>query len=202
MQISYRIINIFEFIEDSLSAVQYENMATDELTYVLDCWNDVDFLRDFFKENLSDLCNNFHNFTINEAVKITIREAKNLNEYMLSLAKLGNTDIKNTLQMLFKALDDNEYREDALELQKTKAVGIDRKNLGKNRKSWLRIYAIRLGANCFIISGGAIKLTRDMKKEHLQIELQKLEVTKMYLDACDVLDENDYQYLKLIRKWQ
>lgn len=41
-----------------------------------------------------------------------------------------------------------------------------------------------------------------MQKEHLKNELQKLNITEKYLRVCDVFDENDYQHLELIRKWQ
>lgn len=53
---------------------------------------------------------------------------------------------------------------------------------GLNKPSWLRIYAIRLDANLFVVSGGAIKLTETMnERAHLIQELRKLELTKAYL---------------------
>lgn len=56
------------------------------------------------------------------------------------------------------------------------------------RPSWLRIYAIRVDVNLFVISGGAIKLTPTMNEtDHLILELDKLEITKQYL----LDDEND-----------
>jgi hypothetical protein len=43
------------------------------------------------------------------------------------------------------------------------------------------LYAIRLAENCYLVTGGAIKLTLDMKREHLQNELKKLEQAKLFL---------------------
>ncbi|PZQ91008.1 MAG: hypothetical protein DI548_02535, partial [Flavobacterium johnsoniae] len=70
------------------------------------------------------------------------------------------------------------------ELEKDKAKG-----LAKN--SWLRIYAIRVDKNLFVICGGGIKLTKTMnEREHLQKELEKLEITRLYLlnEEDDELD--------------
>jgi hypothetical protein len=62
---------------------------------------------------------------------------------------------------------------------------------GLNNPNWLRIYAIRLDTNLFVISGGAIKLTPTMNdRTHLLMELEKLNITQKYLrdDEDDVLD--------------
>ena len=68
---------------------------------------------------------------------------------------------------------------------------------GQHKKSWLRIYAIRIAPNLFVIAGGGIKLTHKMEdSEHLKIELTKLEITKNYLKSVGLLDENDYELLE------
>ncbi|MGB5926872.1 MAG: hypothetical protein WBH03_01795, partial [Cyclobacteriaceae bacterium] len=57
--------------------------------------------------------------------------------------------------------------------------------------SWLRIYAVRLDINLFVVSGGGIKLTPTMnEREHLLKELRKLEVAVQYLreDEADQLN--------------
>lgn len=51
---------------------------------------------------------------------------------------------------------------------------------GLLKPSWLRIYAVRLDTNLFLISGGAIKLTKNMDKPHLQNELRKLDITRIF----------------------
>jgi hypothetical protein len=74
------------------------------------------------------------------------------------------------LQHLFKPLNNFEY-----------AISIHQKSKGRVRKGWLRLYAIRLAANCYMVTGGAIKLTADMKRSHLEYELKKSEQTKQFL---------------------
>lgn len=46
---------------------------------------------------------------------------------------------------------------------------------------WLRLYGIRLSSNCYLITGGAIKLTKDMRRPYLENELKKLELAKRFL---------------------
>jgi hypothetical protein len=48
--------------------------------------------------------------------------------------------------------------------------------------SWLRIYAIKLEPGCYIITGGAIKLTRTMQeRSHTLLELNKMEKVRNFL---------------------
>lgn len=54
------------------------------------------------------------------------------------------------------------------------------------RQGWLRLYAIRLGENCYIITGGAIKLTHHMRRDHLQAELKKLKLVQTFLQNNDI----------------
>ena len=185
-----KIINIFVLVEESLLAVQYDEKESDELSYLMNCWTDVDYLKSFFSENKRFLTSGFSgNITINEAIQFTLEEAERLETAILEKAVQGKTDSANTLQTLFKPLNNNEY---AIPLhQKSKLKG-------NRRKSWLRIYAIRIGSNIFVISGGAIKLTQLMEEsEHLKLELQKLEITKNYLKDLGVLDEDDYELLEI-----
>ncbi len=66
----------------------------------------------------------------------------------------------------------------------------------KNRTqhaSWLRIYAIKLEPGCYIITGGAIKLTRTMQeRQHTLVELQKMEKVRNFLLNGDVIDADDF----------
>jgi hypothetical protein len=57
----------------------------------------------------------------------------------------------------------------------------------------LRIYAIRLEANVYIVTGGAIKLTHLMQdKEHTVLELEKLNKCKAFLKLNGVFDKESF----------
>lgn len=67
--------------------------------------------------------------------------------------------------------------------------------------SWLRIYAIKLEPGCYIITGGAIKLTRTMQeREHTLAELNKMESVRRFLVEGGVADADGFiDYLSEIK---
>ena len=68
------------------------------------------------------------------------------------------------------------------------------KEKGKpHRRSWLRLYAIKLNVGIYIITGGAIKLTRTMQeREHTLLELSKMEKVRNFLINEGVFDEDSF----------
>lgn len=66
----------------------------------------------------------------------------------------------------------------------------------KGRQNLLRIYAIKIDSNCYVITGGAIKITETMQghKDTL-LELNKLEKCKQYLKENDVFDSDSFYEL-------
>ncbi len=180
-----KISSIFAIVKNSLYAVKYVSNNTNEFEKVFDNWTDVEYLFNFFTEHKKDLQNGFYgNITVEQAVEKTIEEAEILEEELLEIAEQGKIDNFENLQTLFKPLDNNVYQ-----LQ----PHLKSKAYGSNYKSWLRIYAIRIAKNTFVISGGAIKLTPTMnEREYLKKELQKLETTKQYLIEQGLFNEDDF----------
>ncbi|MGM0636376.1 MAG: hypothetical protein ACQESK_09945 [Bacteroidota bacterium] len=166
------IINTFAVVEDSLYSVQYKDEFLHEFEKYFDLWNDPMYLRAFFEEHISDLKSDYwKNTTIEEAILRTRKEAKQLEKKLLDLAKTGKINRYETLSTLFKPLSKGKMGE----FEKDKAKGL-------SKNSWIRIYAIRLEANLFVVCGGAIKLTETMNnRDHLLKELDKLEFTRNYL---------------------
>lgn len=77
----------------------------------------------------------------------------------------------------------------AHELTREKARNWDR----KRHASWLRIYAIRVEPNVYIITGGAIKLTAKMQdREHTQRELDKLNACRDFLRVNGIFDQDSF----------
>lgn len=165
---------IFELVNESLYSVHYDNESENEFRRLFECWTDAEYLEMFFEENKADLQSDFWgNISIEEAILRTRQEALELEKELIEIAELGKSDRYNTLSSLFKPLHDSTTRIDDFEENKVK---------GENKPSWLRIYAIRIDSNLFVISGGAIKLTRTMnERTHLVGELDKLQITKDFL---------------------
>jgi hypothetical protein len=179
-----QITTIFAVNEFTLYSVAYDNQEM-EFKRLFDLWiNDFEYLFDFFEENNNDLNSNFYGvISIDDAVKRTRKQAIEFRRKFYQLAQNTLTsDVK--LQTIFRPLHNSEYHLKELLKEKSK---ID----------WLRIYAIRISENTYVISGGAIKLTQTMNtRQHLQLELQKLEMTKQFLIENGLTDESDYGFIE------
>ena len=172
-----RIIDGF----DHLWAVKAQDKEADELTILFRNWTNGEYLLDFFMENMDDLKSYFHIERLDEAVNDTFEDAEALQELVL---EVPYTEL---LDELFKPLDITDTR--ASELSREKARNWNR----ERHASWLRIYAIRLEPNVYIVTGGAIKLTRTMQeREHTALELQKLSRCKDYLKDNGVFDQDSF----------
>jgi len=62
----------------------------------------------------------------------------------------------------------------------------------KEFPAFLRIYAIRIDNNCFLITGGSIKLTQSMNEsKYLIKELEKLNNVQSWLEKEYIADSDD-----------
>ncbi|OBX26728.1 hypothetical protein LX77_03896 [Gelidibacter algens] len=158
-----KIINTFAIVKESLYSVQYDTEVLNEFAKCFELWNDPIYLREFFEQHKEDLDNEFWNgLSIEEAIKKTKEDARLFEEELLYIAESGKTERLETLSTLFEPLSKGVINEN---LEKDKAKGM-------KRHSWLRVYAIRIEANLFVVSGGAIKLTPTMnERNHLILEL-------------------------------
>lgn len=185
------IVDIFEIYEEALYAVGFNNEPNDELKKLFNQWSDVEFLTDFFTKNEQYLSKDGYwgEISIEDAVFRTIDEAEQLEKYLYQVAEDGTTDAFNDLQTkLFKPLSKNDFTNEHI---KSKAYGVE-------YNSWLRIYAIRIDANCYVISGGAIKLTEKMNDiEHLEVELLKLRKSVDYLKEINFIEKDDISFIEI-----
>ncbi|NEW80764.1 MAG: hypothetical protein GZ094_00135 [Mariniphaga sp.] len=84
---------------------------------------------------------------------------------------------------MFVNLDNSEWR--ILDLAKQ-----------KSKRRWLRLYALRIDTNTYVITGGAIKLTHKMEgRLHTEKELIKLDKCRNYLKDQGVIDVDSFNEL-------
>ena len=142
----------------------------------------------FFDKHQNDLQKELFSFiSIEDAISDTIEEASLLEAELIRIAKLGEKDATQTLQTLFKPLNKrDESKYPIPDFQQSKVYG-------EYKPSWLRVYAIRIERNAFVVTGGGIKLVQRMQeREHLQKELDKLELIKQYLIDKEIIDREDF----------
>jgi hypothetical protein len=156
--------------ETDLWASHYDSSTCDEYENAFDNWYDPQYLLNFFSNNYDDLFSGFYNVkSIAEAIDKTIDDAFDFEEKLLdaSYGRFSGNDF--ALNELFKPLNNKDYRYES-DFLKSKA-----------RQHWLRLYSIKLHPLTFVISGSAIKLSLEMNRKHLEVELEKLDTTKNYL---------------------
>lgn len=164
-----------------LWAVHFEEETDNELYKLFTQWNDVIWLRAFFKEHLDDLSAYFKITDIKKAVKDTIEDSDRLECIVLDISPDAD------LNMIFRPLDNNQVADSMLEKEKARL----KRRIGHT--SWLRIYAIKLDTGVYVVTGGAIKLTATMReREHTQKELVKIEKVRNYLIRENIIDGSGF----------
>lgn len=181
-----KVIPIFVEQNQGICTIILREGGKDELEQLEELWNDPEYLLRFFTEQKNNLANGIYSkFTIREAALKTQQDAAQLFDQLFDLAQKGMEDPTDNLSQLFVPL----HPSDKLLLtpyEQCKAYGI------QIRDSWLRLYAIRLNANTFVITGGGIKLVKTMQQdERLMIELQKLKETQAFLKDSGIIDADD-----------
>ena len=145
----------------------------DEFERNFELWSNPLYLYDYFDKNQAYLKDKFwRDFSIEDAARITKQKALEFEELLAE----NNSDIES----LFQPLDN-------------RIIHFTELNKGKSKYYWLRLYAIKIDSNRFLITGGAIKLTNKMDDhESTRDELKKLEKTKNYLVELGVIDGDSF----------
>lgn len=166
---------------DTLWAVRYDGMADNALKTLFDQWSNPEWLVDFFMANMADLESYFKITDINQAIYDTIDDSQRIQCLILDISPEADLD------KIFRPLENSRTGE--MLLGKEKARIKDR----PRHVSWLRIYAIKLEPGCYIITGGAIKLTQTMKeREHTLEELTKMEQVRNFLISSEAIDTDGF----------
>jgi hypothetical protein len=166
---------------NTLWAVRYDNENDNALQQVFSQWNDPEWLVEFFTENMSDLESYFKITDINQAIYDTIDDNMRMQCLILDISPDADLD------RIFRPLHNDSKGE--ILLGKEKARIKER----PQHASWLRIYAIKLEPGCYIVTGGAIKLTRTMQeREHTLVELGKMERVRNFLLDAGAIDADGF----------
>ena len=164
-----KIVDIFAY---TLFAFRYQGEVDNEYDRLMDNWTDVSFLRSYAKKNKVE--------NINQFVKDRLKDAEQIQDLLEEI-----TSNKEPLEYYFRTLFDNESGAKILSLQK-----------GKIEKNGIRLYAIKIDENCFIITGGAIKMSQTMQDHpDSNEELKKIHRAKSFLQENTIVDKDSFYEL-------
>lgn len=163
-----KIICIFA---DQLFAFHYDNNEDNEYDRLMELWTDVGFLNEYAKiNNIED---------VNEFIIEILHDAEQIQDFLENLNQNNQS-----YGIYFEPLQESE-RKKQLPFQK-----------GKIKWNRLRLYAIKLEENFYVITGGAIKMSQTMQ-EHpdTQHELTKLNAARAYFERNWVFDADSFYEL-------
>ncbi|QED36705.1 hypothetical protein FK178_02790 [Antarcticibacterium arcticum] len=189
-----KIVGIFAVVENALLSVQYNDGNEHEFARVFKQWSDLEYLEDFFETHRADLQSEYYRkikglITVEQAVLQTLDEAEDFEYDIKQIAETGKGKDEETLHdYIFHPLHKNDSR---ILHQESKAYGSE-------KSSWLRLYAIRIAPNLYVISGGAIKLTKKMQeRDHTALELKKLKLVEEHLKTIGFEQADDYGFIEI-----
>jgi len=167
--------------QSGIWSIRFDGETESEFHRLFDSMLNTEWLYKFFTANSSDLESGyFDNVEVGEAIIKTIREVEAIDRVLHRYASGGFSEMGVSLQHLFKPLNNHEYSILPLQLSKARLY-----------TGWVRLYAVRIAENCYVVTGGAIKLTRLMNRPHLQEELNKLKLVKRFLQSLNVMYPED-----------
>jgi len=150
-----------------------------EYDRLMDLWTDVSYLRNYAKQNKVD--------NINKFVQDRLEDAEKIQDFIDEL--LTNNQ---PLSFYFVPLFDKEVGFKVLSLRKGKT----------SKQDGLRLYAIKIDDDCFVITGGAIKMSQEMQNHpDTNLELEKINSAQEYLKENGVTDSDSFHEFKNEKKW-
>jgi len=172
--ILFEVDRIFVGLEPHLYAVKWKGEEKDCLQETFAKWRDVEYLEEFF-ETHKGLLNSgiWSEMTVERAVEFTITEAEAFWLELLEAAEAKKPEeVRRKLQNLFVPLSENTI----VKIQGAISFDPRRKAYGTSYPSWLRLYAVEIQPAVFVLTGGAIKLTKKMQDfPETMIQLMRLE---------------------------
>lgn len=152
-----------------LFSFHYKHEAENEFERLMSLWTNVAYLYAFARQNNEEDVEGF--------VEAVLREAEAVQDFLARLKQK-----KVLYGSYFVPLNDAEWKNPDLSLRK-----------GKVERNRLRLYAIKIDEDCFVITGGAIKMSQTMQGHpDTSKELDKLKNARRYLRQNDVFDEGSF----------
>lgn len=174
---------------EGLWSLELDGTLLNEFEAIFEAWQDAEEIYSFCSNNMDDIRKKFgYAISPEDAANEIMDEADVLFELLL---KLGKKEIPETnLQQVFRPLNNQE--KDLTVLQPSK--GLIKNKIIRNPK--LRIYAVRIAENTYVVTGGAIKLTDRMEERpHTKEQLVRLTKVKDWLRDEGILYPEDLNEL-------
>lgn len=180
-------MEIIEIIPPYLYSVRYDEESLDEYHRVFHYWNDINQLLEFFRLNADYLKQPFWRDTVSEpeeAAKDVIVDANALQNYLNHLADNARRGLYPDFDSYFHPLEGKYIYEWRL---------IPMKGYGMGKPTFIRLYAIRMAENCYLLVYGGLKLADKIQNSPgLKDEVfKRIDRTFAYMKREGITDTDD-----------
>ncbi len=182
-------MEIVSIYPDNLFAVKFDDKDQDEYEAAFLLWRDLDYLVDFFDENRELLETEFwHNALSStdseDLAQEVVSESFDFERHIKQLAANTANNERPDFDEFFKELG-GQY--------KFLCEHVPHKSYGTASPTMLRLYAIRINANCYVVVHGGIKLTKQIQDTpQLRKELfSKIDNVLRFFKANGIIDTED-----------
>ena len=173
-----------------LFSMQYgDGDSPDEYHRLFSQWHDIDFVLDYFEKHAPEMNVDFWGDLVDPelATDRTFDEAFDLEDYIEELNQNTAHGSIPDFDEFFEPLD-GEFG--CIYLR------TPMKAYGTQNPSLLRLYAIKLKTNCYVITGGGIKYCKEMhESSELKAELKKIKQVRSFMSSLVIEDEEDINNL-------
>lgn len=180
-------MNIVPLFPPYLYSVQYgDGDSLDEYHRLFSLWHDIDYVQGYFEKHSPEMNVDFWGELVDPelATDRTFDEAYDLEDYIEELNQNTAHGMVPDFDEFFEPLD-GEFGYIFLQTPM--------KAYGTQNPSLLRLYAIKLKPNCYLITGGGIKYCRKMDESpELKAEIEKLKMVRSFLQKLGIEDEEDF----------
>lgn len=179
-------MEIEKIFHNHIYSIKYDNHSQNEYDRLISIWNDWDFVFDFLEKNKQYLSNDIWKKTPTpeEAAEQIFNEAAEIECTFNSL-------FKNTIRGK-KPDFDNHFQPLGGKYGYT-IFHCPMKSYGRKQKpAFLRLYAIKLEMNTYLITGGGIKLNDKIENSpDLDHVITEIDAVSAWLTSQGIIDKND-----------
>ena len=176
-----------KYILRYIYSAKYDNESENEFDRLFEEWNDLEKILPFLEVHAKYLKNDTWEKVSEpeQAARQILHEARMLEDLFDDLNKNTQQGQKPDFDVHFQYLNGSKYQ---CELEY-----IPMKSYGTSTPSFLRIYAIKLAENTYVITGGGIKLARSIQdspgiKDHV---FRHIDIVRKWLKDNGICDSDD-----------
>ena len=180
-------MKIEEIYPPYLYAVQYDGESRNEFRRLFQEWNDKEFLLSFFREYIDYLDKDIWAYLENNPEKAAFSvafDANRLEHFLEELADNAAKGIDPDFDNYFQPLD-GKY------LYSMEKIPV--KGYGRNNHTFIRLYAIKIERNCYLIVYGGLKLAKTIQESPVlkDFVFAKIDWVLQYLKREGIVDNED-----------